>query len=64
MVVLHGETQLLEVVDALGAPGGLTRRLDRRQEQGNQHCNYGDHHQQLDQCEGSTMMHFEVDSQK
>ena len=29
-VVVTGQTKLLEVVDALSAPGGLTRRLDRR----------------------------------
>ena len=29
-VIMTGQPKLFEIVDALGSPGGLTRRLDRR----------------------------------
>ena len=44
----RGETDLLQVVDAMRATCGLIRRLHRRQEQANQDPNDGDHDQQLD----------------
>jgi len=51
MVIVHGQGDLLEVVDALGAPGGLARRLHCRQQQGDQHGDDRDDDQQLDQRE-------------
>ena len=42
VVVVHGDADLLEVVDALGPPRGLARRLDRRQQQRDQHGDDGD----------------------
>ena len=44
-VVVHGQAQLLEVVDAPGSPGRLTGRLHGRQEQRDQDRDDRDHHQ-------------------
>ncbi|MCG3775788.1 MAG: hypothetical protein JW395_2632 [Nitrospira sp.] len=49
--VVHGQPELLQVVLALGPSGGLTGLLDSRQQQRDQHCDDGDHHQQFDECE-------------
>ena len=54
VVVVQGEADLLQVVDALRPAGGLARRLDGGQEQGDQHGDDRDDHQQLDQGEGRT----------
>jgi len=54
VVVHRRQRELLEVVDALRAAGRLARRLDGGQEQGDQHGDDRDHHQQLDQREAST----------
>ena len=51
MVVVQGQADLLQVVDALGAAGGLARRLHGGQEQADQDGDDGDHHQQFDQRE-------------
>ena len=51
VVVVHREAELLEVVDALRAPGGLAGGLDGRQQQGDQDRDDRDHDQQLDQGE-------------
>src|SRR5262249_29993873 len=52
LVVVAGEGQLLELVRAGHAGGGLADLLDRRQQQADQDCNDGNDHQQLDQREG------------
>ncbi len=49
--VQRRQADLLEVVDALGAPGRLAGRLHRRQQERDQHGDDRDHHQQLDQRE-------------
>src|SRR5207247_2378997 len=49
VVVGDGEADLLEVVGALHAAGGLAHFLHGRQQQADQNRNNGDHHQQLDQ---------------
>ena len=54
-VVVQGQADLLEVVDALDAPGRLARRLHGGQEQGDQHRDDRDDDQQLDQGEGGTL---------
>ena len=54
LVVVQGEADLLEVVDALGTPGRLARRLHGGQQQGDQHGDDRDDHQQFDQREAST----------
>ena len=64
VVVVQGDADLLQVVRALDAPGGLAGRLDGGQQQGDQHGDDRDHDQQLDQCEGSTMMHGYLLSKK
>ena len=61
VVVHHRQPQLLQVVDALRASGGLARRLDGGQEQRDQDGDDGDHDQQLDQREAA-LTHFHVSS--
>src|SRR5262245_26569339 len=51
-MLVAGQADLLEVVGALDAAGGLAHLLHRRQEQPDQHRDDADHHQQLDQREG------------
>jgi hypothetical protein len=53
MVVVKRDSDLFEVVAALGATGGLTRRLDGRQEQGDQNGDDGNHDEQLNQREAT-----------
>ena len=55
VVVVQGDAELLQVVDALGATGGLAGRLDGGQEQGDQDGDDRDHHQQLDQREAANV---------
>ena len=54
VVVLHRQGELLEVVGALCPACGLAGRLHRRQQQGDQHADDGDDHEQLDQGEAAT----------
>ena len=54
---MHGQADLLQVVGALHATRGLACRLDRRQQQGDQQSDDGDHHQQLDEREAATFRH-------
>ena len=49
VVIGNGQPELLEVVRALHAPGGLPCRLHRRQKQGDQDRDDRDHDQKLDQ---------------
>jgi len=53
-VIVERQAQLLHVVGALGTSGGFSRRLDSRQQQGDQNRDDGDHDQQLDQREATT----------
>jgi hypothetical protein len=46
---MHRYPDLLEVVDALCPGGSLPDSLDGRNEQSNQHCDNGDHHEQFNQ---------------
>ena len=52
LVIVQGQADLLEVVDALDPPRRLAGRLDGRQQQGDQDRDDRDHHQQFDQREG------------
>jgi len=52
---VQGQSDLLEVVDALGATRGLAGSLDRGQKQGDQDGNDRDDDKELDQGEGSTV---------
>jgi hypothetical protein len=55
VVIVHGQADLLQIVDALDAPRGFTRRLNGRQQKRDQNRNDGDDDQELDQSEaGST----------
>jgi hypothetical protein len=49
-----GQPDLLEVVGALGAAGGLSGRLHGRQEERDEHADDCDHHQELDQGEAES----------
>jgi hypothetical protein len=51
LVIVGAQPELFEVIDALAAPCAFARRLHRRQQQGNQDANDGDHDQQLDEGE-------------
>jgi hypothetical protein len=57
MVVVQRESELLEVVLALRATGGLPRLLYSRQEQRNQNGYNRNHDQQLDQRESAPAPH-------
>ena len=54
LVVVHGDPELLQVVDALGAAGGLAGRLHGGQQEADQDRDDRDHDQQLDQGESPT----------
>src|SRR5262249_53793202 len=54
VVGVQGEAELLEVILALQAGGGLADLLDGGHEQPDQDGNNGDHHQQLDEGEPPT----------
>ncbi len=49
LVVVHRQAELLQVVQTLCTSSGLSGRLDRRQEQGDQNSNDRDHDQELDE---------------
>ena len=49
LVVLQGDAELGQVVQALRPPGGLPRGLNGRQQQRDQNADDRDHHQQLHQ---------------
>ena len=51
LVIHRGQRELLEVVDALDAPGRRPGRLDGRKQQRDQHRDDRDDDQQLDQRE-------------
>ena len=53
-MVVAGQADLLEIVGALRAAGGLAHVLHGRQEQADQDGDDGDHHQQFDEREGET----------
>ena len=57
--VVMGQADLLQVVGAADAGGGLADLLDGRQQQADQHRDDGDHHQQLDQREPRPAMSVE-----
>src|SRR5262249_12946144 len=54
VVVVGREGDLLEVVAALHAVGGLAHLLDRRQQQADEHRDDGNDDQQLDEREGTS----------
>lgn len=55
MIVVQGQADLLEVVDALHPTGRLAHGLDGRQQQGDQHGDDRDDDQQLDQRKPETI---------
>jgi len=55
VVGVQGESNLFHVIAALRSPRRFAGSLDGRQQQGNQNANDGDHNQQFDQREATTM---------
>src|SRR5262249_48769206 len=53
-VIVQGQAELPHVVGTTHTIGGLADLLHRRQEQGDEHADDGDDHQQLDQREAAT----------
>ena len=51
VILLRGQSELLQVVDALGPTRRLAGRLDGRHDQGNQDTDDGDDDQELDESE-------------
>jgi hypothetical protein len=51
VVIVSGQTQLLQVVFALGTTSGFASLLDGRQQQRHKNRDDRDHHQQFDQRE-------------
>ena len=56
MVTVQGDSDLLEIVDALHPPRGFTSRLDRREKQRDQHGDDRDHDRKLDQGNAATLL--------
>ena len=52
---MHGQPELLQVVGALRPPRRLARRLDRGEQQSDQHRDDRDDHEQLDEGEPAAM---------
>ena len=61
MIIVQGHTQLLQIVVALRAAGGLASGLDGRQQQGHQDPDDGDHHQQFDERESEPSLLLQVE---
>ena len=57
-VVVDRQADLLEIVGAGNAPGGLARSLDRGKKQRNENRNDGDHDQQFDQGKRTARAHI------
>jgi hypothetical protein len=57
MIVVQGNSDLLQVVGALGAPCRLAGRLDGGQKQGDQDGDDGNDHQQFNQSERTPTVH-------
>ena len=56
-VGMQGHAELLEVIDALGAPGSFAGGLNGGQQQGDQDADDADDHEQFDQSEGKSLFH-------
>jgi hypothetical protein len=56
-VVLDAEADLTQMILTLRAAGGLARRLNRWQQQGNEDANNGNHDEQFDESKCSRELH-------
>ncbi len=63
MIVMQGQTPLLQVVLALSSASRFSGLLHRWQEQCDQNCDDGDHHQQFNQSESAGTFDHEMDSE-
>jgi hypothetical protein len=61
---VNAKTQLLQVVDALGAACRFPRRLNRRQQECDQNGDDRNHNEKLDQCKPATPAHGHPPAQK
>ena len=59
-VVHHGKSKLLDFVNALGTTCRFACCVHSWQQQQNENCNDGDHHQQLDECKTFTRSSFHL----
>jgi hypothetical protein len=57
VVRLQPQANLLEVIAALHAAGCFAGGLHRRQQQGDEHTDDGDHHQQLHERKSGSLSH-------
>ena len=57
LVLKHSQTDLLQIIRALGIPRGIPGHLDRRKQEPDQHPNDGDHDQQLNERERMMVTH-------
>src|SRR5262249_1421271 len=55
VMVVQGDAELLQIVDAYGAGGGFADLLHGRHKQADQHGNNGDNNQKFDQAKGSAL---------
>ena len=51
MIIVQSQAQLLEIVLAARPSAGFSSRLNRRQQQGDQHADNGNDYQQFNECE-------------
>lgn len=54
VIVVEAQSELLQIVDALGASSRLSRRLNGRQQKRNQDANNGNNDQQFDKGKASS----------
>jgi hypothetical protein len=50
MISMQGDTDLFQVIYTLDSVGRFADFLNSRQKEGDQDCDNGDDHQQLDEC--------------
>src|SRR5262249_53579611 len=57
VVAMHRETNLLELVRTARPAGAFPRRLDGREQEGDEHADDRDHHEELDERETAFRSH-------
>ena len=55
VIIMKGESNLLEIILALRSTGSRTRLLHRRKQQRDENCNNGNDNQQFNERESSSM---------
>ena len=57
MLVLAGQTELMEIIGAADASGSVTNLLDSRKQQTDQDADDGNDYEQFDKCESLSLAH-------